>query len=204
LPCRRGTNHALAFDFTPIDAPGASFTLARGINAQGDIVGFYSAGATTPGFLLNAGGFTPIVVPGASFTRRRIHPAPRYQAQGDIVGFYGAGGLTHGFLLDKEGSFTTIDVPNASVTMALGINAQGDIIGQYAAGGSLTASCSRRKAASRPLTSLAHHPHRPWLSILGVTSSATTMPQASIMASWHNGSAGRRPGAASRDDAPIP
>jgi hypothetical protein len=56
-------------------------------------------------------------------------------ARGDIVGRYVAGGITHGFLLDKDGSFTTIDVPGASATEALGINPQGDIVGQYSAGG---------------------------------------------------------------------
>ena len=42
---------ALAFDFTPIDVPGASFTLARGINPRGDIVGDYSDGGFSHGFL---------------------------------------------------------------------------------------------------------------------------------------------------------
>jgi uncharacterized membrane protein len=121
---------ALTFDFAPIDVPGASFTLARGINPQGDIVGFYSAGVTTPGFLLHEGTFISIDVPGASFTRPR-----GINAQGDIVGFHGAGGVTHGFLLDKEGSFTTIDVPGGSSTMAFGINPRGDIVGNYSAGG---------------------------------------------------------------------
>jgi len=56
-------------------------------------------------------------------------------ARGDIVGQYSAGGSNHGFLLDKEGSFTTIDVPGASSTSALGINPRGDIVGDYSAGG---------------------------------------------------------------------
>jgi hypothetical protein len=53
---------ALAFDFTPIDVPGASFTLARGINPRGDIVGFYVAGVTSHGFLLHESTFTDIDV----------------------------------------------------------------------------------------------------------------------------------------------
>jgi len=35
---------------------------------------------------------------------------------------------THGFL-DSGGNFTTIDVPGATVTVALGINAAGQIVG---------------------------------------------------------------------------
>jgi hypothetical protein len=53
---------------------------------------------------------------------------------GDLVGLYGAGGTTHGFLL-HEGTFTTIDVPGASSTLAFGINPRDDIVGQYSAGG---------------------------------------------------------------------
>ena len=35
----------------------------------------------------------------------------------------------------KKGTFTTIDVPGASLTQAFGINPRGDIVGSYAAGG---------------------------------------------------------------------
>ena len=42
--------------FTTIDVPGASSTLAVGINSRGDIVGQYSAGGTTHGFLLDKEG----------------------------------------------------------------------------------------------------------------------------------------------------
>ena len=73
---------AIAFDFAPLDVPGASATLPRGINPEGDIVGFYGVGAAFRGFLLHQGIVTDIEVPGASATRpRSINP------QGDIVGF---------------------------------------------------------------------------------------------------------------------
>ena len=120
---------AQVLDFTTIDVPGASATLPRGINPEGDIVGFYGVGTVFRGFLLHQGIVTDIEVPGATATRpRSINP------QGDIVGFYVAGGVTHGFLF-VEGSFTTIDVPGASSTQPFGINPQGDIVGQYSAGG---------------------------------------------------------------------
>ena len=45
------------------------------------------------------------------------------------------GGTTHGFLLDKDGSFTSVDVPGASSSAALSINSQGEIVGTYAVGG---------------------------------------------------------------------
>jgi hypothetical protein len=51
------------------------------------------------------------------------------------VGEYSAGGTTHGFLLDKDGSFTSVDVPGASSSAALSINPQGDIVGMYSVAG---------------------------------------------------------------------
>src|SRR5262245_9968155 len=57
--------NAQVLDFTAIDVPGASFTLPRGINPEGDIVGFYGVGAATHGFLLHEGIFADIDVPGA-------------------------------------------------------------------------------------------------------------------------------------------
>ena len=64
-------------DYTTIDVPGASFTLPRGINPEGDIVGFYGVGAATHGFLLHEGHLHRHRCPwGLS------HPAPRYQPSG--------------------------------------------------------------------------------------------------------------------------
>ncbi len=61
--------------------------------------------------------------------------------RGDIIGSYRAGTQVgdplHGFLL-RDGSYTTIDEPNAKgVTYALGINAQGDVVGLFSDGGVL-------------------------------------------------------------------
>ena len=77
---------AQVLDFTTIDVPGASATLPRDINPEGDIVGFYVAGGVTHGFLFVEGSFTTIDVPGATSTQPfGINP------QGDIVGQYSAG-----------------------------------------------------------------------------------------------------------------
>ena len=46
-------------------------------------------------------------------------------------GFIDSTGI-HGYLLDKDGSFTTIDVPGTNVTIALGINPSGQIVGTFA------------------------------------------------------------------------
>jgi len=42
---------AQVLDFVTIDIPGASSTAAQGINPRGDIVGTYSVGGITHGFL---------------------------------------------------------------------------------------------------------------------------------------------------------
>src|SRR5439155_8709154 len=53
---------------TTIDFPGAISTQTWGINARGDIVGFYVSAGVTHGFLLSGGSFTTIDVPGATST----------------------------------------------------------------------------------------------------------------------------------------
>jgi hypothetical protein len=123
------TSPALASTFSTIDVPGATFTQTRRINDRGQIVGFYGAGGTNHGFVLEKGTFTPIDVPGATFTL-----AFGINDRSQIVGSYGAGGAEHGFLLDR-GTFTAIDVPGATLTRAFGINNRGQIVGFYVAGG---------------------------------------------------------------------
>ena len=115
-------------NFITIDFPGATQTLALGINPRGDIVGAYlNDDGVTHGFLLSGREFTPIDFPSSSFTfARGINP------HGDIVGQYGSAGVNHGFLLSR-GEFTSIDVPGAlDETHAWKINDRGQIVGGYA------------------------------------------------------------------------
>jgi uncharacterized membrane protein len=114
-----------AEEFTQIDVPGASFTVALAINPRGDIVGGYGdSNGNFHGFLLSKGKFTTIDVPAATDTiPLAINP------QGKIVGeYFDSSGNAHGFLL-SNGTFTTIDVPGAVLTEANGINPRGDIVG---------------------------------------------------------------------------
>jgi hypothetical protein len=55
----------LSYIFTPIDVPGAVWTIASGINNSGQVVGSDSNG---DGFLWSASSFTTIDVPGATLT----------------------------------------------------------------------------------------------------------------------------------------
>jgi len=120
---------AAAQSFTSIDGPGASETRAHGINDQGEIVGSYSTGGQSHGYLRTLDGtFYTLDYPGAIETRAQGVNAP-----GDVVGEYAdSSSVRHGFLRQKSnGSFTTIDVPGADLTAAFNINSEGDVAGVY-------------------------------------------------------------------------
>jgi probable HAF family extracellular repeat protein len=121
-----------SYTFTIIAPPNATGTTPTGINARGQIIGYYfTTGATVPpqphGFLFEKGTFTPLNVPGAAGTT-----ATAINARGQIVGSYTTGTgfplQSHGFLFEK-GTFTPLDVPGAASTTPTGINARGQIIG---------------------------------------------------------------------------
>jgi hypothetical protein len=116
---------------TTIDFPGATFTVATGINPSGHIVGRYrSPDGMFHGFTLIDGSFTTIDYPGAISIQ-----AMAINEEGDIAGYYvDAGGVFHGFLL-TDGYFTTFDPPDSIATGMsggiLGINSRGEIAGCY-------------------------------------------------------------------------
>jgi len=142
LPCAApgaGSFHGFLLhdgEFTTVDIPGALETDLFKANSPGRIVG----GFLTPDHkeqiaLLTNGNLTVFAPPGGqpvSLDNGGINE------RGDIVGTYCDWALpclitpvgTHGFLI-SGGAFTTIDVPGASATAALGMNARGGIVGAY-------------------------------------------------------------------------
>ncbi len=139
-----------AFTFTTIDVPGANNTEARGINREGQIVGFYGRpeGSGAEGFLLDQGVFTTIDFPGAVDTL-----LTDITGRGKVLGFYTAAGThrsalsrhpftimwplfprgdvtSHGFLL-HHGVFMPFDVPGSMETVPLDFNGQREIVGGY-------------------------------------------------------------------------
>lgn len=126
----RGLAHDVTGTFVTIEVPGATFTSAQAITADGRIVGFFTDGnGRTHGFLLADGSFTRIdvPVPGARSTS-----ALGINSRGDIVGAWvDSAGVVHGYLLPAYGSFTVVGFEDAILTTAFGINAAGDIVGQY-------------------------------------------------------------------------
>jgi len=116
---------ATDYRYTKIDVPNASQTIARGINARGDIIGSYTdADGAGHDFLFHNGVYTNIDYPGGAGTALAIN------ARGDIAGVLDDADGAHGFLF-RDGKLTKIDYPGASGTRAFGINNSGDITGQY-------------------------------------------------------------------------
>ncbi len=123
--------------YSPIDFPGAGTTTARGINPSGLIVGGYDQAPGMiflHGFLrMSDGKYSPIDFPGAV----GLNEAQDINDPGQIVGRYDdADGIRHGFLLSGD-SYTTLDPPGSTDTIAWKINDCGLIVGTYVdAGGS--------------------------------------------------------------------
>ena len=112
---------AAASDIVPLEpAPGAS-TTPTGINARGDVVGFFVSGGHVHGFLRSKGKYTVIDVPGAQDTLIN-----GLNDRGDLVGQTEGGG----FLL-RNGRMTPLLSPNGERLSPRGINNRGDIVGVY-------------------------------------------------------------------------
>jgi len=124
--------------FRTIDYPGATSTLAFGMNSRGDILGTYTlADNVSHNFVMSGNQFSANGqfiavddVPGALMTVViAIHG-------GEIVGGYmSADKVGHGFVL-SDGQITTIDAPGGpTFTNVTGINSRGEMVGRYTVGG---------------------------------------------------------------------
>lgn len=117
--------------FTSFDYPGAVATSPEGINAAGDVVGFYVDSKNVQhGFLLRAGTFTSVDYPGAIATH-----VNSINVNGDMVGFHVdtaglPGGGDRGFVLEK-GGFVEIMYPGHLNTILQRITDEGVIFGCY-------------------------------------------------------------------------
>lgn len=96
------------FRFTSIEVPGATMTAAQGINAAGEVVGWYfTTDGRQHGFVMKGTGFTTVDYPGAFYTDvRGIGP------NGELVGNFSAenepGVAFHGFRMNARGEFTAV------------------------------------------------------------------------------------------------
>jgi probable HAF family extracellular repeat protein len=136
-----GSSRALgvSFDVAGIDVPGATLTVASGINAGGDIVGWYAdANNRQHGFLRTGeNAWTSIDFP----TENPSNPVFATDARGigpggDIVGTYRLAHEpttvpAHGYLRTRQGVFSRIDHPDHINTIAQRILPNGTILGCY-------------------------------------------------------------------------
>jgi len=104
---------------TTIADPHGNSTNCFGINAFGDIVGFYGVvnGSFSNGFIYANGVFTDVIVPTA--TGGTI--AYGINDSGFVVGQFGDAMGIHGFLFNGS-TYETLNAPGAQVTIAVGIN----------------------------------------------------------------------------------
>ncbi|HVG89895.1 MAG TPA: NosD domain-containing protein [Alphaproteobacteria bacterium] len=117
--------------YTNIDLPGAQATLPEAINARGQIAGVMEdLNGVFHGYRVDKDGSNLMLIdfPGSLTSSTGV---TGINSRGDIVGSYtDTAFVSHGFLL-RDGSFSTIDFPNAIFNSASGINDRGDIVGIY-------------------------------------------------------------------------
>lgn len=119
----------LSGSFATLDVTGTTHsTQALGINDAGTVVGSFSGGGVTHGFVYDGTSYTQLDDPlGVNGT-----VATTIDNGGDVGGYYvDGGGVTHGFVR-MDGAFYTVDDPNAGgITAILGINDQRAVVGYY-------------------------------------------------------------------------
>ena len=138
-----GNNHGYEYNIssnryssvTDPKLPGASLTPA-GINAEGDVAGFYTNSAgTTDGFLKTHNGhFIDLAVRGAASTN-----ALGVNSSDEVVGVYtvgsGSSAVMHGFTWTPDHGFSTVDDPHGAGTTTInGVNDRGQLVGFYVDG----------------------------------------------------------------------
>jgi probable HAF family extracellular repeat protein len=120
------------YSFTQIDGPKSTFTEARGISDNGDVVGEFNTTSakgvqTTTGFLYNAAGRMDTFIPrGVNYLQ-----AVGVNSNQQVVGAYrDASNVWHGFLY-KKGKFTPLDPAGSTLTFVWGINNAGQAVGSF-------------------------------------------------------------------------
>ncbi len=113
--------------FTNIGVPGATRTVARGINDAGDVVGFYkpSGPSGLQAFIRSGAGYSTFSFAGADATQ-----GTGINDTGSFVGGYMVGGVQHAFQ-NIGGVASEISVAGAVAALATGINNSGDVVGYY-------------------------------------------------------------------------
>lgn len=119
-----GTNTLEIIDPNEVGTAAGNGTSCWGINNAGQIVGSYSAATFGNGFLYSSGVYTDVIVPTATAGTTSYG----LNNTGSIVGSFADNVGQHGFLYNiNTNTFTTLDVPGATYTLAIGVNDSGEI-----------------------------------------------------------------------------
>lgn len=122
--------------FTEIAVPGATATVASGIDSAGNVVGWYHEGDRVRGFIYRSGEFTTVDYPGAVLTQLHgIGPdgtiVGAFRMAGEAQQFQGQPVAYHGFRLTTSGEFIEVKQPGHKYSIAQRILADGTILGCY-------------------------------------------------------------------------
>jgi hypothetical protein len=117
--------------FTPVTPPGATNVTVAGINANGDICGFYGPPSATIGFIRKGKHFSTF-----SFPNSQLTMALGINIHDQIVGTYtDSANAMHGFLLSDpltHAKWKSIDNPHGVGTTTInGLNDKDDLVGFY-------------------------------------------------------------------------
>ncbi len=115
--------------YATLDNPIATFgnTFATGINASGQVSGYYKNATGYHGFVYNGSTYTTLDDPIATFGNTF---ATGINASGQVSGYYNNATGYHGFVYN--GSYTTLDDPSAvNGTFVTGINDSGQVSGIF-------------------------------------------------------------------------
>src|SRR5712691_8922095 len=106
------------FSFTNIRPPNAGGnTVVAGINASGDVAGFYEQSGTEHGFLYSTGNFTDFGIVG---TVTGLNDSDQ------VIGINSGGAFIY-----QNGNFTYLNDPSGSSTYPAAINGSGEVAGSY-------------------------------------------------------------------------
>ena len=125
------TASASSYNFTQIIDPNAAgSTYAWGINASGEVTGWFddSTGNKYQGFVYNGSTYTTLNAPGATAGTTAGYGI---NDSGQVAGVYEDANGSHGFVY-SGGSYTTVDDPNATKgTYLYNIGNNGEVVGYY-------------------------------------------------------------------------
>jgi probable HAF family extracellular repeat protein len=122
-----GSYTTVNYSSDTVPASEVSATTANAVNSSGQVVGTYTSGGETYGYLYSNGVFTPIT---PSTDAVDVDPSS-INDKGDIVGeFKDSSGIVHGFL-DHDGAYTIFDVAGTQFTNPVSINNSDQIVGDY-------------------------------------------------------------------------